>query len=63
MPRWKVFLTMEFEAFIEADTEQEAVDKLEIKIKHPIACFRNDWATDNPMIKRWWGGANEVKTD
>ena len=61
MPKWKVFLTMEFEAEIEADEEREAVNKLDKKIEYALRFFRNDWSSENPTIKRWWGGANEIK--
>ena len=60
MPTWKTFLTMEFMAEVEADTEEEARDKLFKKVEYPLRFFRNEWSSENPTIKRWWGGANEV---
>ena len=56
MPTWKVFLTMEFEAEIEAETEDEAREVYEDKIE---TCLSH-WG-EHEHIKRWWGGANEIK--
>ena len=47
-------------AEVEADTEEEARDKLFKKVEYPLRFFRNEWSSENPTIKRWWGGANEV---
>lgn len=60
MPKkWKVFLTMEVSAEVEAYTEEEARDRLFFHIFK--GC--NDVKVsdiDNIDVKKWWGGANEV---
>lgn len=62
MKNWKVFLTMEFTAEVEADTEDEARDFLANAIeyggKKEIKGLRQ---INNAVVKRYWGGANEVK--
>ena len=62
MPKWKVFLTMEFEAEVEADDEDSARDDLANFIVDGYEPFhqRN---IENVRLKRYWGGADEVKTD
>ena len=62
MPKWKVFLTMEFDGIVEAETEEEARDRLEDYIENgmPHHCDRE---IERWGVKKWWGGANEVKTD
>ena len=58
--KWKVFLTMEFEAEVEAETEEEARDRLYFHIFNGF----NDVKVsdiDNIDVSKWWGGANEVK--
>ena len=56
MPKWKVFLTMEFEAEVEAETEDEAREVYEDRIE----TYLSHWG-EHEHIKRWWGGANEIK--
>ena len=59
MKTWKVFLTMEFTAEVEADTEDEARDRLFSRVFNGY----NDVKVsdiDNIEVKKWWGGANEV---
>ena len=61
MPMWKVFLTMEFDGIVEADEEREAVELLEKYIESGMpAAYRNE-NIKRVCMKRWWGGANEVK--
>lgn len=58
--KWKVFLTMEFNAEVEAETEEEARDRLYFHIFNGF----NDVKVsdiDNIDVAKWWGGANEVK--
>ena len=58
--KWKVFLTMEFKAEVEAETEEEARDRLYFHIFNGF----NDVKVsdiDNIDVAKWWGGANEVK--
>ena len=62
MPTWKVFLTIEFSADVEAETEEEARDRLFFHVYNGY----NDVKVsdiDNIDVKRYWGGADEVKTD
>lgn len=60
MKKWKVFLTMEFTAEVEADTEDEARDELANRIDYGGGC--QSWGRiQNAKVKRYWGGANEVK--
>lgn len=58
--KWKVFLTMEFEAEVEAYTEEEARDRLYF---HIFNGFNDAKVSDieNIDVTKWWGGANEVK--
>ena len=70
--KWKVFLTMEFDGIVEAETEEEARDRLffhifngynDVKVSDiengmPHYC---DKEIENWGVKKWWGGANEVK--
>ena len=57
MSKWKVFLTMEFEAEVEAETEKEARDRLFYHIYNSYQDV-NVWGIDNIDVKKWWGGAN-----
>lgn len=63
MPKkWKVFLTMEYSAEVEAETEEKAVENLQAYVFY--GGIRNPaiWENINKVIlKKWWGGANEVK--
>ena len=60
MPKWKVFLTMEFTADVEAETEDDARDRLYYFIYNGFNdAYQRD--IDNVEVKRWWGGADEVK--
>ena len=60
MKTWKTFLTMEFTANVEADTEEEARDRLFFHIFNGYNDVKvND--IDNIDVKKWWGGANEAK--
>lgn len=58
--KWKVFLTMEFEAEVEAYTEEEARDRL---FFHIFNGYNDVKVSDieNIDVTKWWGGANEVK--
>ena len=62
MSTWKVFLTMEFDGIVEADEEGEAVEVLESNIEFDVPTYRSE-RIKQYKLKRWWGGANEVKTD
>ena len=63
MPKkWKVFLTMEFEAEVEAYTEEEARDILANRIDYGGGC-RSWGRIQNAKVKRYWGGANEVQDE
>ena len=58
--RWKVFLTMEFDGIVEAETEEEARDRLYF---HIFNGYNDVKVSDieNINVAKWWGGANEVK--
>ena len=60
MKTWKTFLTMEFTADVEANTEEEARDRLFFHIFNGFNDVRVS-DIDNIDVKKWWGGANEVK--
>ena len=60
MKTWKTFLTMEFTANVEADTEEEARDRLFFHIFNGFNDVRVS-DIDNIDVKKWWGGANKVK--
>ena len=57
MAKWKVFLTMELEAEVEAENEEEARDRLFFHIYNGCRDV-NVWDIDNINVKKWWGGAN-----
>lgn len=64
MKKWNVYLTMEFTATVEADTEDEARDFLANTIeyggKKEIKGLRQ---INNAVVKRYWGGGNEILDD
>ena len=51
---------MEFTADVEAETEDDARDRLYYFIYNGFNdAYQRD--IDNVEVKRWWGGADEVK--
>ena len=59
MKKYKVFLTMEFTATVEADTEDEARDFLANRINYGGGC--QSWGRiQNAKVKRYWGGGKEM---
>lgn len=64
MKKYKVYLTMEFTATVEADTEDEARDFLANAIeyggKKEIKGLRQ---INNAVVKRYYGGGNEILED
>ena len=62
MKMWNVYLTMEFTATVEADTEDEARDMLANRIDYGGGC--QSWGRiQNAKVKRYWGGGNEILED
>ena len=62
MKMWHVYLTMEFTATVEADTEDEARDELANRIDYGGGC--QSWGRiQNAKVKRYWGGGNEILND
>ena len=62
MKKYKAYLTMEFTAEVEADTEDEARDILANRIDYGGGC--QSWGRiQNAKVKRYWGGGNEIKTN
>ena len=59
MKKYKVFLTMEFTATVEADTEEEARDMLANRISYGGGC-RSCGLIQNAKVKRYWGGGKEM---
>ena len=62
MKKWNVYLTMEFTATVEADTEEEARDELANRISYGGGC-RSCGLIQNAKVKRYWGGGKEVKDE
>lgn len=62
MKQYKIFLTMEFEAVVEADTEEEARDMFANRIDYGGGC-RSWGKIKNAKVKRYWGGGKEVKDE
>lgn len=58
--KWEVFLTVEFDGIVEAETEEEARDKLEDYIENGMPHYC-DKEIESWGVKKWWGGANEVQ--
>ena len=62
MPKYKVFLTMEFTAEVEAESEDEAREILKNRVVY--GCGFESWGrTKDIKLKRYWGGGDEVKND
>lgn len=62
MKKYKVFLTMEFTADVEADTEEEARDMFANRIHYGGGC-RSWGKIKKAKVKRYWGGGKEVKDE
>ena len=58
MKKYKAFLTMEFEADVETENEDEAREMLASRIKN---CGCHSWGRiQNAKVKRYWGGGKEM---
>lgn len=60
MKKYKVFLTMEFEADVEAESEDEARDILANRITYGGG-LKSWGCVKNAIVKRYWGGGHVMK--